>query len=575
MIGGLLSLAGIVALWRSWLRPHRFWPGLILGWGLIAAALPFWARRFGADRGAAMAILAVSLIGLVLIALTNRRTGPDRPATGGGALPKVDWRWLIVFLLAGPAGLALSIGGELLYAAHGPGPQVDRLVFGLLLTPCFWALAMILAASDYRRRFVAALLHSHSVLGLAFSAVLYLVCLSGMVTVFAHDIDRWRESAWPTYQRLSPEAIDRAAHAAFDLHPKAPRLFLVLPTGPAPHMTILTGDQEYRTDEEGDILGPAPKGWGEFVTDLHVRLHVKGIWGVSLVGLCGVGLTALIISGLLAHPRIFRDAFRWRRGGNLRTARADLHNRIGVWGAPLFLALALSGAFLGLAQLLLPANADALLYGKAPVPSEEAAPLADLTGPLKFMAATHPDDVPHYAEIDAPGTVAQAIRLYYVPPDRLVYSERYDFDASGKLTSTLGMKDGEIGRQVFASLYPVHFGSFGGGWMRVIYGLLGLGLSAVCASGVDIWLARKKISGWPARVWPGVAWGVPALLTLTMLTVPSPFLFWGGLAVLLAVLAAAKSWSAAKITRTLRAVTAFLLIAAFGVLVRSALFVPI
>lgn len=525
------------------------------------------------DRDVAMAILAVSLAGLGLVGLKSRRTGPDRPRKSGGALPKVTWRWLWVFLLIVPAGLALTVGFTRLYATHGPGSEVNRLVFGVLLAPCVWGLATILATADYRRRFVAALLQSHSVLGLGFSAVLYLVCLSGAVTVFANDIDRWRESGWPAYERVTPEAVGRAAHAAFERIPGASRLFLVLPSDAAPHMTVLAGGQKWRTDAEGTLLGTAPEGWGEFVTDLHVRLHVPGIWGVSLVGLSGVGLTALILSGLLADPRLFRDAFRWRRGGNPQIALADLHKRIGLWGTPLFLALALSGAFLGLAQLL--ATNTGVLYGDDPTPSQEAAPLADLTGPLTLLAATHPDDRPHYAEIVAPGTTAQRVRLYSTPPDRLIYAERFDFDASGKLTGTLGFADGELGRQVFASLYPVHFGTFGGPWLRVIYGLLGLGLTVVCASGVDIWLMKKRISGWPARVWPGVAWGAPALLTLTAVTVPSPFLFWGGLAALLAVLAAAKSWSGPQITRLLKGATALLLIAAFGVLVRSALFVPI
>lgn len=487
------------------------------------------------DRGVAIAILAVSLAGLGLAGLNSRRTGPDQPRKGGGTLPKPGWRWLWAFLLAGPVGWALSAGAERLYAGHGPGSEIDRLVFGVLLVPLVWGLVMILATAAYRRRFVAALLHSHSALGVAFSAVLYLVCLSGAVTVFAHDIDRWRDSG-PAYEQMTPKAANHAAQAAFERMPKAARLFLVLPNPATPHLTILAGEEKWRADESGNILGAETEGWGEFVTDLHVRLHVPGPWGVSLVGLSGVGLSALILSGLLAHPRIFRDAFRWRRGGNPHVALADIHNRISVWGSPLFLALALSGAVFGLAQLL--ALDSAVLYGPEPKPSQEAAPLSDLTGPLTKLAAMRPTDAPLYAEIDAPGTTAQQIRLYATPPDRLIYGERYDFDAAGMLTGTLGFADGALGRQVFASLYPIHFGSFGGAWLRIVYGLAGLGLAIVCASGVDIWLVRRKISGWPARVWPGVVWGTPAMLALTAVTVPSPALFWGGLAAVVLGLAA-------------------------------------
>ena len=573
MLGGLLSLAGLVALWRSWLRPRRFWPGLALGWGLICAALPLWGIQFGADRGAAMGLFAVSTLGLLVVGLTSRRDGPLEAPSTGGALPHVTWRWLTVLLLAGPGGFALSTGAELLFVAHGPGTEVDRIVFGILfLVPLVWALVLIAASADWRRRFVAAMLHSHSVVGLAFSAVLYWVCLSGAVAVLADDIDRWDQSDLPSYERMAPEAVERASRAAYDLAKAPPRLFLVLPTPTTPHTVVLAGEDKWRADSDGALLGPAPEGWGEFVTDLHVRLHVPGIWGYSLVGLTGIGMTALIISGLLAHPRIFRDAFRWRRGGNLRVSQADLHNRIGVWGSPLFLALALTGAFLGLAQLVIIVNAQALhggdraaamqlLYGDTGPASGDPAPLVDLTGPLRQLEAMHPDYRPLYAEISAPGTTGQRVHLYAVPPDRLAYGERFDFDADAQFAGVLGMASGEIGRQVFASVYPVHFGTFGGLPVRLLYFLFGIGLSVVCAGGVDIWLTRTRISGWPARVWPGVAWGSPALLALTAATIASPALFWGGQALILGVLAMKKGWSPAKIRAVLQGATAVLLIA--------------
>jgi uncharacterized iron-regulated membrane protein len=123
------------------------------------------------------------------------------------------------------------------------------------------------------------------------------------------------------------------------------------------------------------------------------------------------------------------------------------------------------------------------------------------------------------------------------------------------------MASGELGKQMFASVYPVHFGTFGGLTVRLLYGLFGIGLSIVCAGGVDIWLTRTRITGWPARLWPGVAWGSPALLALTAVTMPSPALFWGGQALLLAVLAVKRDWNPAKIRAVLQAATAVLLIA--------------
>ena len=45
--------------------------------------------------------------------------------------------------------------------------------------------------------FVRAVLAGHSALGLAFAAVIYVVCLSGTLAVFIHDFQRWEQPDGP------------------------------------------------------------------------------------------------------------------------------------------------------------------------------------------------------------------------------------------------------------------------------------------------------------------------------------------------------------------------------------------
>ena len=78
------------------------------------------------------------------------------------------------------------------------------------------------------------------------------------------------------------------------------------------------------------------------------RLDPGGI----LVGLIGVALLSSLISGILAHPRIFRDAFHLRLGGSKRLQEADFHNRLGVWALPFHIIISLTGAFLGLTTII-------------------------------------------------------------------------------------------------------------------------------------------------------------------------------------------------------------------------------
>ena len=53
-------------------------------------------------------------------------------------------------------------------------------------------------------------LQSHSWLGLAMAAVLYLVCVSGTVTVFARYLDRWEQPDVQEFTRIDAAVIDEA-----------------------------------------------------------------------------------------------------------------------------------------------------------------------------------------------------------------------------------------------------------------------------------------------------------------------------------------------------------------------------
>ncbi len=60
---------------------------------------------------------------------------------------------------------------------------------------------------------VRSVLSSHSILGLAFAAIIYIVCLTGTVAVFAPDLERWEVPGAPIVTRLSDAS---ASHATAD-----------------------------------------------------------------------------------------------------------------------------------------------------------------------------------------------------------------------------------------------------------------------------------------------------------------------------------------------------------------------
>lgn len=392
--------------------------------------------------------------------------------------------------------------------------------------------------------FVRAVLKGHSSLGLAFAAAIYLVCLSGTIAVFAREFERWENPLAPLVATPAPAAVQAATAAAVaragpDLEhvyiwpglPDLPWLLVNIDAG---------GDhRKWVADGEGRLVAEAASPWTEFLTTLHIQLHLPRTWGAFLVGLTGVALLSSLISGVLAHPRVFRDAFHLRLGGSRRLEQADLHNRIGIWALPFHLIVSTTGALLGLTTLIVGVLGFALFQGDIgkvyglfipPEPKDNPAPapmldlrpmLAEIDrrvpgGRVTFVALEHPTEMGGAAMFSVQTTSS-----------RLSNADSYAFDRTGKLYHQARASEKNLGERILGAIGALHFGWFGGGIVKIAYGLLGLGMTMLAASGVWIWLARRRDKGRPApgweRIWSASVWGqVPALAAAAMVGVALP-----------------------------------------------------
>ncbi|MFT4077316.1 MAG: PepSY-associated TM helix domain-containing protein [Asticcacaulis sp.] len=397
--------------------------------------------------------------------------------------------------------------------------------------------------------FVAQNLTGHKILGLATAAVLYLICLSGTATVFYIDMERWETARNPEITEFRPEIV---AAAIADARPRLPKgettINLYTPTKDYPRLNVQVGKETRTYDAQGHYAGSGKHPATEALTELHYYLHLPSSFGMIVVSIGGVAMLALILGGLLAHPRILKDAFLWRLNGTPRTNRADLHNRIGVWASPFHIVIALTGAVIGLSQIFLFVSAMTFNKGDttaafAPVYPDIAAKTHDgqmsteaIIKALTTLRTQHPDAHPNYIGLNNIGTDHEALSVAAEVDDRLVYGDNWEFDGKGNLVGRLHLSDGAAGKQVFASLYRLHFGNFGGIWVRWAYVLLGLGLCLICTTGMDIWLMKSAQKGRPYprlhKLWTGFVWGsaaAMALATLTTITAGLPYIpvFWG------------------------------------------------
>jgi uncharacterized iron-regulated membrane protein len=379
---------------------------------------------------------------------------------------------------------------------------------------------------------VRAVLSGHGILGLAFAAIIYLVCLSGTLAVFVHDLERWEQPAAPIVSRIDDAAIARALDAVRRQAPAGTTLYVSLPSADELGAAIVayspSFEREWSVNAEGGLVEKATP-FSEFILNLHIALHLPRSWGEFIVGLAGVALLSSLISGILAHPRVFKDAFHLRLGGSRRLQEADLHNRLGIWALPFHVVIALTGALLGLSTLIVGVLAmllyrgdTAKVYGLFVDPplavNAAPAPLPPLSTLLAEARRRAPDAPPHLLVIENAGRADARIIVTSERDRLLVPQDTTSFDASGRVLKDQHPRDLVAGTRILGGIGQLHFGWYGGLPLRILYGVLGLALCVVTSSGVTIWLARRRDKGRAApqweRLWAAVAWGQPLSLAL-------------------------------------------------------------
>ncbi len=376
------------------------------------------------------------------------------------------------------------------------------------------------------RALVRRALSAHSGVGLAIGALMYLLCLTGALVVFFDEFERWEQPAVAEDTTYTAAQLEAAAASFLAAVPQVPEtVYLVLPSESMPRLHVAAGDTEWFVAADGSLAGGLAAPWTGLLQALHIHLHLPYVPGLILVGVLGVMLCSLIVSGLLAHPSLIRDAFRWRRGGQGALGEVDLHNRLSVWGLPFHLMIAVTGAFLGLVSVFYAGAAyvyeggdrDAVLAQMYGADAEVASPADvpfDIGRALDNLAAVAPAVEPMYVALQQPGQPGQHLEIAASLPERLVYSEIYRFSPAGEYLGDQALASGPVGRQLAYSAYRLHFGHFAGMPVKLLYGLMGLALTVVSASGVNVYLAKRRRRGLANDLWVAVVWGSPLALAL-------------------------------------------------------------
>ncbi|SIO10304.1 Uncharacterized iron-regulated membrane protein [Parasphingorhabdus marina DSM 22363] len=409
--------------------------------------------------------------------------------------------------------------------------------------------------------FVRRMIDSHSVLGLAFAALIYIVSLSGALTLFVPEISLWENRNTVTSYETTPAAIATAMeNAEAELQPGNEILNIIAyaPDEFKPYLTVrLNERKDQKSDlistdwvadpETGALVSEAQSPYAHVIEDLHTMLHLPRPWGRYLVGLLGVVMFTLILSGIFAHPTIFRDAFKLRLKRNARIAWTDVHNRLSVWGLPFHLVITFTGAFLGVAGITVAALAMLVYEG------DQEAAIQVIQGPQAIEGAPPMRSSPDYRSMlensqgegrtfslliaNNPKDSGNTTTVAYYEEGILSMRTSDIYRNSGAFLEKFGGSGSPAGARAFGMVQPLHYGTFGGYPIKILYFVLSLALTYITSTGMMIWFKRKKQQGQPKpkseAAWRGMTTGLSlglagtALLVAANIAVPLEPVFFG------------------------------------------------
>lgn len=377
--------------------------------------------------------------------------------------------------------------------------------------------------------------HTHTISGIIITALLYVIFFAGSFAFFKTEISNWQKNT-PDDRQLM-QATDYNALA--DSLDKTYRLYgrdlsfyfnehAQIRVSVAASKDTLNAEGKKRKFFSFDPVTHKAleydEGYdlGEFLYRLHFLAPVNGVVklgfpiGYYIAGIVAVMFLFALITGLLLHwDKIISNFYLFRPWEKLKTVWTDLHTALGVISFPFLLVFSITGAYFLITSVLFMPPAVQFQYG-----GNQDSLYADLgykehTYAFKNEATLVRPDLNAYLD-SAYARWGKEVRVQSL--EVLNYGDRNmhlvingAVGQSKKLTSkgllVYHIESGILveqkdpgGASSYADvadnlLYLLHFGSFGGFAVKILYFLLGICGCVVIVSGVLIWhKARDKKS---------------------------------------------------------------------------------
>ena len=350
----------------------------------------------------------------------------------------------------------------------------------------------------------------HKWTSLVSTVFMLLLCLTGLPLIFHHEIGHLTgtEVEAPPLPAGTPLAsMDDVIAAAQALHPRRVVQFVFRDADETglwmvslnDSATAAEGGKTVAVDARTAKVLAQPKfdeGFMWVMFELHVELFA-GLPGKLFLGLMGLLMVVAVISGVVLYAPFMRklEFGTVRRDRSTRTKWLDLHNLLGVVTLTWALVVGATGVINTWADLVIKLwQFDQLAQMTAPYKGQ---PAPERLGSLEraMQAARAREPAMQLGFVAFPGTLFSSEHHYAVfmrgtePLTARLFKPVLADAVTGEVTDSR-----ELPWYVTALLVsqPLHFGDYGGLPMKVIWALLDVVTIVVLASGLVLWLRRRR-----------------------------------------------------------------------------------
>lgn len=345
------------------------------------------------------------------------------------------------------------------------------------------------------------LLSIHKWLGLLAGIFILIMGLTGAVQVFDDEIEHFiQRDVIHQPKSTKPVSLDnayasiRAKYPSWDVRIKS-----------IPSKANRTIEAEVRRPDArrylyihpvtGNILRDLNSNntFSYWMLKLHYQLH-SGFLGEVILLIAGFMFVASLITGFWFYRKAvwrvltfkIRPKFR-----DLKSTSSELHRTVGVWGLVFNLITAITGTFI----LLTIVVSHAEKAGK-PEPVPNPPPVeASMDGIMHKARQSYPGFDPSY--ISMPTSPDGNITLYgHMDSDLSIHYKFSNYvqynPQNGTESGSFFVKNEPWYVHLYSFSYPLHFGNWGGIFIKILYSLFGLAPALLSISGFIIWRQRQK-----------------------------------------------------------------------------------